>query len=440
METWDTSLIGTPEFSSLLHRAWQAPLKRSELDASFIPEGFEADDVWSALLAIRRSQAYHSPQGLRTAHGTSRNWHNVPESLHYSLHRIAELTRKGSALDRIADERKGRRFITQQYVEEMVANLTFDGYAAEYEDVRSVLLEDRPPFGTAETIALNFHRIMQDLDQWEDRPFDECALQTFYNRLLDGADASESAIPQPEATSGIPRSPLESHYAAESGGPADITGLDVPIAIANGLVTEPTRHPIMVSMLVNCQFWRTLLFERCNNLMGCIASRFYLLKAGYPVFRYVPKIRILEKWRRGFYDEVVDCSYAEALSCANDEMDWTLYYDTVMRLMLREILTMERSLAVRKALDDRAIEGIAHIPYLSHRQQEVLRQAVLAPETEFFISKQQKKYGIVYSTARADLEKLADLGLLTRLMHGAAYSYRAVGDLKKMLVGYGTLN
>lgn len=114
-------------------------------------------------------------------------------------------------------------------------------------------------------------------------------------------------------------------------------------------------------------------------------------------------------------------------------MDWTLYYDTVMRLMLHEVRAMERSLSNRKAYDDRAIEGIKRVPYLSHRQQDILKQAVLVPETEFTISAQKKNFGIAYSTARADLEKLAETGLLDRVINGSAYAYRAVSDLKRRL-------
>lgn len=52
-----------------------------------------------------------------------------------------------------------------------------------------------------------------------------------------------------------------------------------------------------------------MIYPSCNNLMGCIASRLYLLQKGFPVFRYVPKIRIMEKWKQGMYADEVECSF-----------------------------------------------------------------------------------------------------------------------------------
>ncbi len=195
----------------------------------------------------------------------------------------------------------------------------------------------------------------------------------------------------------------------------------------------PALDPVMVSMLVNCQFWRTLVVPRCNNLMGCVASRLYLCLQGFPVFRYLPKMLILEKWRRGYYDEMVGVTYAQVMERVDDDMDWTLYYDTFMKLMLREIEATQRALTQRKRADDKAIEGIGNIPYLSHRQQDILRTAVLSPDTVFTISAHQKHYGTAYSTARADLEKLADEGYLLRRVKGAAYTYAAAPDLGALL-------
>lgn len=421
------SIIDATEFQAIMRRAWKKPFRRAEFDEMPLPEGYDADEVWRQLLIVRRSHAYVSPIGLATPQGIVSNWHTITEDLHHVLFELSVFTCTGSHLDAIASERQGKRFITQQYVEDLLTNLEFDGYPAEYEEVRAVLMDEGVPVTNGEIIARNFHGIMNTLGTLQDAPFDAAILNDLYQRLTENVTVEDAREMQK-----LPRSPLEEHYAGQAGR-VQPSSLDMPIRVANGELVEDTRHPIMISMLVNCQFWRTMIYPSCNNLMGCIASRLYLLQKGFPVFRYVPKIRIMEKWKQGMYADEVECSFSEALHSAESDMDWTLYYDTVMRLVLHEVRAMERSLSNRKAYDDRAIEGIKRVPYLSHRQQDILKQAVLVPETEFTISAQKKNFGIAYSTARADLEKLAETGLLDRVINGSAYAYHAVSDLKRRL-------
>lgn len=421
-------ILDTTAFQSLMRRTWLAPLRKADIDVSELPEGCGIEDAWKALTTVRYAQSFHSPRALRSSIESRDGWHTVPVSLQRTLDEISALTRKGSDLDLRAHERKGRGFITQQYVEEMVCNLSFDGFEVGYEDLRAVILGDRPPLDAAEMLALNFHRIMYGLDEFENAPFDEATLEGLYEKLTEGTQGPLAAA------DALPRSPLFEHYAMECG--RDGCGrptLRIVVDAATGCASDPPRYPLMNSMLVNCQFWRAALFPSCNNLMGCVASRLYLLQQGHPVFRYVPKIRILEKWRAGGYGDAAAFTFEEALATAEENGDWTPYYDVVMRLMLKEVRSIARSLSVKARVDEDAVAGIDRIPGLAHRQRDVLRSAVLIPDKTFRISSHQKTYGIAYSTARGDLESLADAGLLSRFVDGQAYSYRAAACLRAVL-------
>lgn len=425
-------LLATPEFSRLLGKARRAPLIRRELTEDLIPKEWDADIVWNALQSIRRAEAYFSPGISVREDGIKRNWHTYPESLHRTLSLISAHTQRGSALDSIVDERMGERFITQQYVQEMLANLRLDGLYAEYEDIRAVLKSERPPISNAEQLAFNFHRIMGELGAYADKPFDPELLNLLYSMLIVNVSDAELDI--------TPRSPLEPYYVLPNAPDASwrTRCLEIVSAIGSNRLSEPTQHPIMISMLVNCQFWHFGPFARYNNLMGCIASRLYLFKAGYPVFRYVPKVQILAEWRQGLSQSEVPYSFEESIVTEGLDTDWTAYYDTVMALMLAHVKKMERSLAVRKTFDDEAIEGIAGVPYLNYRQKDILRHAVLSPDFEVKVQEHRTRYNIAYATARADLEKLTELGFLSRKVTGQAFIYSATPDLRNKLASYRT--
>lgn len=431
----NNALISSPAFLDLVRRTWKEPLHPRDFAEVSLPAGFTRDEAWEALLAVRHAQAFRSPQNLRTASGIVSDWHNVTERLNRILRQLDHKTRHGSQLDELAGVRDGRAFVTQQYIEEILCNLRFDGYEADYEGVRAVLRGERPPLTDGEHIAANFHGLMRELPALADRgAFDEPTLEGFYARLLQGVEGRGTLADSYGERNRLPRSPLEEHYVeAVTPEAIDRASLQMPIEVANGKGSDPRRHPIMESMLVNCQFWRAPLFPSCNNLMGCVASRYYLAREGYPVFRYVPKIRVLEKWKHGSYGGVAKFTYDEALEPVARYKDWTYYYDTVMDLMLREVEAMERSLLKRAALDDEALDLAERIPYLSHRQREVLRRAILVPGAEFTIAEQKQRYGVVYSTARADLEELVERGLLDRTRKGQAFVYCAAAGLQDNL-------
>lgn len=183
-------------------------------------------------------------------------------------------------------------------------------------------------------------------------------------------------------------------------------------------------------MLINCQFWHTAVFPRCNNLMGCVASRLFLYRSGYPVFRYVPKVALIWGWGHGIEKSprgyTLDESHEEDGRLG---VDWTAYYDTIMYLMLEHVRGMEKTLAGRKAADDSLVARLPELPGINRRQLEVLRRAIVDPGQEFRVSWHQAEFGVVYSTARSDLERLAEMGLLSRSMASQAYVYRAAPAL-----------
>lgn len=423
-------LLYTQEFCLLLGRAQHAPIIRRELTGEYIPSGYDADQVWDALTMIRRSQAIVSPDTIRPHDGLPAVtfWHTYPESLLSSLRQISELTRRGSRLDGIVSERSGRRFVTQQYIEEACTNLRLDGFPADYEETREALVGDVLPAGDAQRLACNYHRIMCEMGDYRDAPLNAGLLNALYDRLTQGV----SSPPAPSQR----HSPLEPFYRMdrERDPEAAAEALATVVDIANDRVCEPVEDPVLVSMLVNCQFWHDPIFPMCNNQMGCIASRLYLYRRGFPVFRYVPKIHLLWSWRNGRGCEEGGYTFDES---HQDNgllgVDWTAYYDTVMRLMLEHVRQMEESLCARKAADEAALARVASSPRLNARQATVLRQAVLDPGREFRISWHRQEHGVVYSTARADLQGLVDLGLLACAKAGSAHVFRSVPGLAARL-------
>ena len=144
--------LSSPEFQLLLSATARRPMLKSELDRRFVPDGYTADEIWEALTAIRRGQAFYGPIVEFTPEGVRKNWHTVPATLQYSLRQIARKTQRGSFLDLLISERAGCRFVTQYYIEEAVANLKHDGFETDYESVRAAIFGERACMTFAERL------------------------------------------------------------------------------------------------------------------------------------------------------------------------------------------------------------------------------------------------------------------------------------------------
>lgn len=415
-------LLQTSEFQSLLRRASREPLLKKELSDDCIPLGYSVDEVWLALTSIRKSEAYFSPNIDCQPGGIQRNWHTLPASLQESLQNLTSLTQRGTILDSIIEERKESRFITQQYIEEIMINLTYDGYEPDYESIRAVILGDRPCFNASEKIAANYHTIIQEFENYNDKTLDADLIRHFYDRLLHGISGQEFAKTPSKQVLPPQNTPDSEHV------------LDVISAIGNNLLTEPTQSPVMVSMLVSCKFWRCFPFSRCNNVMSSIMGKFYMFKEGFRAFCYLPKTAVIDEWKRlGTDIDFVEYSFDEASVTEGYDTDWTAYYDTVMKLMLSALENMQKTLLSIKEADDHLINQIDRIQDLNYRQQLIIQQAIVSPDKEFLIAPHGQKYGIVYSTARADLEQLVERGLFVRAVRDTANIYKPISHLHTVL-------
>ena len=93
-------------------------------------------------------------------------------SILLSLRELGNATGKGSLLWQEICRHSSHQFVLQQYVEETLANLKFDGLAHDYDQVRSVMRRTCKPRDTAEIVALNFHEVMLDLADYDNQKVD----------------------------------------------------------------------------------------------------------------------------------------------------------------------------------------------------------------------------------------------------------------------------
>lgn len=196
-------------------------------------------------------------------------------------------------------------------------------------------------------------------------------------------------------------------------------------AFANGEDDTAYVHPMVRAMLVH--FWLAVDHPFTDGNGRTARALFYwsALKHGYWLFRFVSISRVIYK-TSGKYARAFLHSEADD----NDSTYFLLYHLAVIRQAIEEL----------HAYLDRKTREIAQVDYLlkaniplNHRQRALLGHALRNPSQLYTIQSHRTSHGVVYQTARTDLQSLAEIGLLTPAKSGRTYHYHVPNDLNERL-------
>lgn len=132
--------------------------------------------------------------------------------------------------------------------------------------------------------------------------------------------------------------------------------------------------------------------------------------------------------------------YARAyLYTETDDSDTTYFLDYNLSVILRAIASLREYLS-RKASEiqhvDTALGNTVFSRQLNYRQLAVVSHAIRNPGEIYTIESHRSSHNVTYPTARADLLKLAELGLLDKKQSGNTFLFEAVEDMNSHIEQY----
>ena len=150
-----------------------------------------------------------------------------------------------------------------------------------------------------------------------------------------------------------------------------------------------------------------------------------MLRSGYWLARYFSISTILRK-APGQYIK----SYLKAETDDNDATYFVIYQ---LEVIERAITSLNQYIT-EKTLEVAEVEQLAlSVPGLNRRQLAVINAAQRDPYRSFTIEEHLSQEQVTYQSARTDLLKLEELGLLTKARVGKRYEFRSSGDLPAVL-------
>ena len=417
----EEGLLASARFGELLAAMARRGILREEFDETEMPEGFSHDEVWAALMAIRRSQGIHYRDIVYTHSRAIDSWFTPTYDLMGTLRELELRTCTGSRLDLAFAERHSRRFIVRTLIEEAAAALECDGLEVDYETARALISGEQEPAGPVERLVMNTHALLSRIIDEGGGRITPGLVQEMFEALTEGIDTASLGTHIPWGDE-WPEDPIPHDEA-----------LRQICAMAAGELGDPAEHPIVLAQRLICKFWKTAPCPCCNYIMGSLLARLHMKQMGYPVFAYVPSSSITLAWKHGNFTCEGVTAYHRSGNVTEHERDWTVYWESCTRLILGEVKKLEELIFRLKAQDDALLSRLADDHAFNHRQREVLRRAILVPEAAFRIDDHKRRYDLAYSTARQDLTTLMERGMLDMHYEGKAQVFTARKGIKGIL-------
>ena len=376
----------------------------------FVPPASLNHEQW--WIGIKLSRAVESRQlPLRDATGRPFTY-TLPGSVHEALHHI---DRRASgwigASDAVANPSTRDRFIVNSLIDEAVTSSQLEGASTTRPVAAEMIRVGRRPRNRSERMILNNYVAMQAIRSMRDDPLTSEALLSLHatvaaDTLDDSTAAGRMQAPGDERVRVWDR--LEHRILHTPPAAEQLPGrMDALIRFANQDVAEvPFLHPVVRAIVLH--FWLAYdhPFEDGNGRTARALFYWAMLRYQYWMCEFISISRLLKK---------APARYARAfLLTETDGNDLTYFIVHQVEVIRRALDDLDAYLE-KKIAEVRQVERLLRQSTdLNHRQLALLSHAIRHPDGEYTIRSHLTSHRVAYATARADLFRLAELGLLER--------------------------
>ncbi len=380
---------------------------RGEFEKLPLPQGLDPECAWELVSFVRRVNGVPSVRDVDAAGGLPLDRHafwTVTPQTSALLYDILAEAGPLSALWGLLERYRGRRDVRLLVAEELAAAALRDGLGRiDYEVARALVLGERDAEGDEERIVSHAAALVDELVAYPLESIDAETIAGFQQRLFQGVGEGEGYRPYSP-----PHPPAVSVMKRRS--PADVLE-DIVANYRNRTQWGPSP---LLSVIINADMvWEHRPFPCCNGLMEVLLRVAALGMYGVPALCYVPLSRMRLDWERDLTDASrTPFRQGEALVTSGFGVDSTPYLNQMVVFLKEGLERLEGVVDRLRCFDGACKAKIAADGRLNHRQRDLLQDMVDDPALEVDVHGYQERYGVVTSTARADLNRLVALRLI----------------------------
>ena len=393
------------------------------------PEGFSSEDWWLAVKMARFSVRHTLPladkQGRPFAFSDSgylyRMLHQVDRGAGGRIELPADVVN--------ADSRN--RYLVNSLIEEAITSSQLEGAATTRLVAKDMLRSGRPPRDRSERMIVNNYRGMEFLSEIAREDLSAPILLDLHRILTEGTfDDPDAAgrfrLPSDRVFVTDPRDGTILHE------PPDASALGERMerlfAFANTTGGEPFVHPVVKAILLHFMIGYEHPFVDGNGRTARALFYWAMARFGYRMTEFLSISTIIRK---------APAQYARAYVLSEiDDNDVTYFLDYHLRVILRSIRGLHAWLA-RKAEETRDVlrllDRLAPAAVLNYRQTALIEHMHKHPGMSYTIESHRRSHNVTYQTARTDLLKLAESGLMQYARRGRAFIFTQAVDFDDRL-------
>jgi Fic family protein len=185
-------------------------------------------------------------------------------------------------------------------------------------------------------------------------------------------------------------------------------------------------------LLAAMGYWRPL--PDFNATVARHMLRLLSVKQDFPVLGYLPVCAMMRKWSLGqMAPGTVRYSRIESRPATADGIDGTSEILVHLQLTAATIYELQTLIQATKEEDEGLSSTLREALRLNYRQRDILSRALKCPDAEFTLREHRLAHRTAYSTARADLLELAEMGLLLKGTRRQAFVFSPAPDLRSRL-------
>lgn len=403
-----------PEISAVIRKANYDYMHWSELKRQPLPAGFAPEAVWE----LAKMSRTHALRELNVAGVPGCQFrYQVTEPTLEKLHRFDLYMGGIMQTDSLIPAGDKTRYLVGSIMEEAIASSQLEGAATTREVAKDMLRKKRKPQNASERMIFNNYQTIQFiLEQKEQALTPEmlCQIQarmtrgTLKNPAHEGQFRLNDEVRVEDFTMGevvhIP--PPQQHLPAL---------LRWYCALANDEIPNQTGtpgafiHPIVRASILHFLVGYLHPFADGNGRTARAVFYWYLLRKGYWQLEYMSISRIIHKSA---------AQYARAyLHTECDGNDLTYFINYQVKTLDLAFTSLQQYIE-RKVAEKKQLRSFQRFNQLNQRQVSILQELITDPDAIWTIREAQHRFGVVYDTARTDLQHLESLGLLDKRREG----------------------
>ncbi len=335
------------------------------------------------------------------------------------------------ASEQVANPNTRDTYLINSLIEESITSSQLEGAATTRKVAKEMLRLKRKPRDKSETMIVNNYYAMEFINEISNEDLTPELVYELHKILtvntLDNPNAVGRLRASDDIYVGDERDATIIHVPPKAKELAD--RLQSICDFANAAHTTIFLHPVIRAIILHFLLAYDHPFEDGNGRTARALFYWSMLKQGYWTMEFISISRILKE---------APVKYTRAyLYTETDDNDVTYFIVHQLKVIKKAINDLFKYLE-NKAREIKTVEQLISKSsdlrkLLNYRQMALINRALKKPESVFYVESHRGAHNVTYDTARTDLLKLVELGLLEKTKFGRAFAFTAVRNLRQKL-------